>query len=135
MLLYGMGDPVAAVAKLAPWIRHVHAKDATPSPQPGVAWGNEVPWGEGRVNAPAFLAALKKAGYAGAIANIALYAVYIAAFGAQKLGKAMGCFYAFFVDEAHAVAFSGQFADNGCADTTGATCYYVICHNALLIPW
>ena len=62
MLLYGMG------AKLAPWIRHVHAKDATPSPQPGVAWGNEVPWGEGRVNAPAFLAALKKAGYAGAIA-------------------------------------------------------------------
>ena len=68
MLLYGMGDPVAAVAKLAPWIRHVHAKDATPSPQPGVAWGNEVPWGEGRVNAPAFLAALKKAGYAGAIA-------------------------------------------------------------------
>ena len=68
MLLYGMGDPVAAVAKLAPWIRHVHAKDATPSPQPGVAWGNKVPWGEGRVNAPAFLAALKKAGYAGAIA-------------------------------------------------------------------
>lgn len=68
MLLYGMGAPVAAVAKLAPWIRHVHAKDATPSPQPGVAWGNEVPWGEGRVNAPAFLAALKKAGYAGALA-------------------------------------------------------------------
>ncbi|MDD6029828.1 MAG: sugar phosphate isomerase/epimerase [Kiritimatiellae bacterium] len=68
MLLYGMGDPVAAVTKLAPWIRHVHAKDALPSPQPGVAWGEEVPWGEGRVNAAAFLAALDRAGYAGAIA-------------------------------------------------------------------
>ena len=31
-------------------------------------WGAEVPWGEGRVNAAAFLAALDKAGYAGAIA-------------------------------------------------------------------
>lgn len=68
MLLYGMGDPVAAVAKLAPWIRHVHAKDALPSPQPGVVWGREVPWGDGRVDAPAFLAALARAGYAGALA-------------------------------------------------------------------
>ncbi len=68
MLLYGMGDPVAAVAKLAPWIRHVHAKDALPSPKPGVEWGREVPWGDGKVNAKAFLAALDKAGYAGAIA-------------------------------------------------------------------
>lgn len=68
MLLYGMGDPVAAVAKLAPWIRHVHAKDARPSPNPGVAWGEEAPWGEGKVNAPAFLAALDRAGYTGAIA-------------------------------------------------------------------
>ncbi len=68
MLLYGMGDPVAAVAKLAPWIRHVHAKDAFPSPKPGVEWGNEVPWGDGKVNAKAFLAALDRAGYTGAIA-------------------------------------------------------------------
>ncbi|MDO5317019.1 MAG: sugar phosphate isomerase/epimerase family protein [bacterium] len=68
MLLYGMGDPVAAVAKLAPWILHVHAKDALPSPKPGMEWGTEVPWGEGKVNAKAFLAALEEMGYKGAIA-------------------------------------------------------------------
>ena len=68
MLLYGMGDPVAAVAKLAPWIRHVHVKDALPSRQPGVEWGEEVPWGDGKVNAPAFLAALDRIGYTGALA-------------------------------------------------------------------
>ena len=68
MLLYGMGDPVVAVAKLAPWILHVHAKDALPSPQPGREWGREVPWGEGKVNAKAFLAALEEMGYKGAIA-------------------------------------------------------------------
>lgn len=68
MLLYGMGDPVAAVAKLAPWILHVHAKDALPSPKPGREWGREVPWGEGKVNAKAFLAALEEMGYKGAIA-------------------------------------------------------------------
>ena len=68
MLLYGMGDPVAAVAKLAPWILHVHAKDALPSPKPGREWGTEVPWGEGKVNAKAFLAALEEMGYKGAIA-------------------------------------------------------------------
>ncbi len=68
MLLYGMGDPVAAVAKLAPWIKHVHIKDATPSPKPGFEWGNETPWGDGKVNASAFLAALDKIGYQGAFA-------------------------------------------------------------------
>lgn len=68
MLLYGMGDPVAAVAKLAPWIRHVHIKDATPSPKPGFAWGNETPWGDGQVGAKDFLAALEKIGYTGALA-------------------------------------------------------------------
>ena len=68
MLLYGMGDPVAAVAKLAPWILHVHAKDALPSPKPGREWGREVPWGEGKVNAKAFLAALEEMDYKGAIA-------------------------------------------------------------------
>ena len=68
MLLYGMGDPVAAVAKLAPWIEHVHIKDAFPSPKPGFEWGNEVPWGDGKANAAAFLAALDKIGYKGALA-------------------------------------------------------------------
>ena len=68
LLLYGMGDPVAAVAKLAPWIRHVHIKDALPSKKPGLEWGEETPWGDGKVNAKAFIAALDKAGYTGALA-------------------------------------------------------------------
>lgn len=67
MILYGKGDPVAAVARLAPWIRHVHVKDAKKSARPGT-WGTETPWGDGEVNPAAFLAALDKAGYAGAFA-------------------------------------------------------------------
>lgn len=67
MILYGKGDPVAAVARLAPWIRHVHVKDAKKSVRPG-AWGTETPWGDGEVNPVAFFAALEKAGYAGAFA-------------------------------------------------------------------
>lgn len=67
MILYGKGDPVAAVARLAPWIRHVHIKDAKKSAKPG-EWGAETPWGDGEVNPSAFLAALDKAGYAGAFA-------------------------------------------------------------------
>lgn len=64
MLLYGKGDPVAAVRLLAPWIGQVHIKDANPSPAPGV-WGEEVPVGSGHVDWPAFLAALAAGGYTG----------------------------------------------------------------------
>lgn len=64
MLLYGKGDPIAAVARLAPWIRHVHIKDAVVTKTPGT-WGTEVPWGDGQVNPKAFFAALEKAGYKG----------------------------------------------------------------------
>jgi len=67
MILYGKGDPVAAVAKLAPWIRHVHLKDALKTKTPGT-WGEEVPWGDGEVNPAAFFAALDRAGYRGAFA-------------------------------------------------------------------
>lgn len=67
MILYGKGDPVAAVKKLAPWIRHVHVKDAIKTAVPGT-WGTEVPWGEGEVGQDAFLDALEKGGYKGAFA-------------------------------------------------------------------
>ncbi|MCX6901335.1 MAG: sugar phosphate isomerase/epimerase [Verrucomicrobia bacterium] len=67
MILYGKGDPVAAVRTLGPWIRHVHIKDAIRTKQPGT-WGSEVPWGEGEVGATAFLNALKDAGFAGVLA-------------------------------------------------------------------
>lgn len=67
MILYDKGDPVEAVRVLGKWIRHVHAKDAVKTSVPGT-WGTEVPWGEGQVNPDAFLRALAKAGFEGALA-------------------------------------------------------------------
>ncbi len=64
MILYGMGDPIAAAEKLAPRIRQAHVKDATSPPQPG-AWGSEVAVGTGEVNWEAFFKALKAGGYDG----------------------------------------------------------------------
>lgn len=64
MILYGKGDPIAALRLLKPWIRQVHIKDATASPVPG-EWGEEVPVGTGQVDWPAFFATLRESGYAG----------------------------------------------------------------------
>ena len=64
LILYAKGHPVEAVRTLAPWIRHVHLKDAVLTKKPGT-WGTEVPWGDGEVDAPRFLAELKAAGYKG----------------------------------------------------------------------
>jgi len=57
MILYGMGEPVAALRRLAAHVTQVHIKDACASPVPG-AWGVEVPAGEGDVDWPAFFAVL-----------------------------------------------------------------------------
>ena len=67
MILYGKGNPVEAATKLAPWIRHIHVKDAVKTKTPGT-WGTETPWGDGEVNQAAFLGALEAAGYKGAFA-------------------------------------------------------------------
>ena len=64
IILYGMGEPVPAVKTLAPWIRHLHIKDAKYAAQPGT-WGEETPWGDGQVDAPAFLKALDEIGFDG----------------------------------------------------------------------
>ena len=64
MILYGKGSPVEAVRALAPWIKHVHLKDAVLTKKPGT-WGTEVPWGDGEVDAPRFLAELEAADYKG----------------------------------------------------------------------
>ena len=64
MILYAKGSPVEAVRTLAPWIRHIHLKDATLTKKPGT-WGTEVPWGDGEVDAQRFLAELKAVGYKG----------------------------------------------------------------------
>ena len=64
MLLYGKGDPIAALRTLMPRVRQVHIKDANASSTPG-SWGSEEVVGTGEVDWPAFLAVLKEAGYAG----------------------------------------------------------------------
>jgi len=58
MILYAKGDPVEAVKTLAPWIRHVHLKDANLTKNPGT-WGTEVPLGDGQIGLCDFLKALK----------------------------------------------------------------------------
>jgi L-ribulose-5-phosphate 3-epimerase len=49
MILYGTGDPVEALARLAPRVLQVHVKDARPSRVRG-EWGEEVPVGQGSVD-------------------------------------------------------------------------------------
>ena len=58
LILYGRGDPVAALRVLAPRVAQVHIKDALPAVQEG-EWGTEVPVGEGVVDWAAFLGALR----------------------------------------------------------------------------
>jgi sugar phosphate isomerase/epimerase len=65
MILYGAGEPIAALEKLGSRVRSVHCKDATWSDQPGETWGREVPLGEGNVDMGAFIKTLKKIGYEG----------------------------------------------------------------------
>ncbi len=67
MILYDKGDPIEAVRVLAPWIKHIHIKDAIRTKQPGT-WGAEVPWGDGEVQSEAFLNTLKEIGFEGALA-------------------------------------------------------------------
>lgn len=64
MLLYGSGDPIAALRLLLPHIRQVHIKDAVPSGLPDV-WGKEVPPGQGAVDWPSFFSLLNSAHFDG----------------------------------------------------------------------
>jgi len=67
VILYDKGDPAEALRVLAPWIKHVHIKDAVRTREPGT-WGTEVPWGQGQVGGNGFLRVLKEVGFAGALA-------------------------------------------------------------------
>ena len=58
MILYGMGDPVAAIRTLAPHVVQVHVKDAVPTAVAGT-WGQEVVAGTGAVDWTAFFAAVR----------------------------------------------------------------------------
>lgn len=66
MLLYGKGNPVAALDVLSPWIRNIHAKDAAASQVQG-EWGTEMPWGRGEVDTDAFLRALRRISFSGSL--------------------------------------------------------------------
>jgi sugar phosphate isomerase/epimerase len=65
MILYGAGEPLAALAQLGARVHSVHCKDAKWSDRPGETWGQEVPLGEGDVDFRAFLQTLDKTGYTG----------------------------------------------------------------------
>ena len=67
MILYGKGEPVAAVETLMPFVRQVHIKDAIPTETPG-QWGAEMVVGTGEVNWSAFLGALEQGGFDGHMA-------------------------------------------------------------------
>lgn len=66
LILYGTGEPLAALDVLAPYLASVHAKDGDwpPADQPG-ALGTERRLGDGQVNIPAYVAKLKEHGFTG----------------------------------------------------------------------
>lgn len=61
MILYGMGEPVAALELLREHVRQVHVKDALPAKTAGT-WGEEVPVGRGAVDWKRFLALVRELG-------------------------------------------------------------------------
>ena len=65
MILYGSGEPIAALKKVGKFVRSVHCKDAKWADKPGEEWGSEVPLGEGDVGFENFIATLKEIGYDG----------------------------------------------------------------------
>lgn len=59
MILYDMGEPVAALSKLAPYVRQLHMKDAKRTKKKG-RWGQEVAVGDGEVDWKKLLAVVKQ---------------------------------------------------------------------------
>ncbi len=67
MILYDKGNPIEGLKTLAPWIKHIHVKDAIRTDTPG-QWGTEVPWSKGEVSSDVFFEALGEIGYEGTLA-------------------------------------------------------------------
>ena len=65
MILYGSGQPIAALEQIGRYVRSVHCKDARWAATPGEEWGTEVPLGEGDVNFADYLQTLGRLGYTG----------------------------------------------------------------------
>jgi sugar phosphate isomerase/epimerase len=64
MILYGTGEPLAALDVLAAHVRGVHCKDAVPSGDPALL-GVEVPMGQGSVDLGGVVRKLRAIGYRG----------------------------------------------------------------------
>ena len=67
MILYGAGEPIAALQKAGKYVKSCHCKDARASKSPGVEWGVETPLGEGEVGIETFVCTLVSFGYDGAL--------------------------------------------------------------------
>lgn len=65
MILYGSGEPIAALRKVGRWVRSVHCKDAKWAANPGKEWGQEVALGDGDVGFENYLRTLDEIGYQG----------------------------------------------------------------------
>jgi sugar phosphate isomerase/epimerase len=64
MILYGSGEPIAALEMLKEHVAGVHVKDGLPPTEPGKL-GTEVPLGEGNVGMERYIAHLKAMNYGG----------------------------------------------------------------------
>jgi sugar phosphate isomerase/epimerase len=65
MILYGSGEPIAALEKVGAHVRSCHCKDARWAARPGEEWGVEMPLGEGDVGLERYLRTLHAVGYRG----------------------------------------------------------------------
>ncbi len=65
MILYGTGEPIAALKKVGQYVHSVHCKDGKWAANPGQEWGQEVPLGQGDVGMENFLRTLDEIGYTG----------------------------------------------------------------------
>ena len=69
MILYGTGEPIAALKMVGKYVRSIHCKDAKWASESvrGVEWGQEVALGSGDVGMENYLRALAEIGYRGAL--------------------------------------------------------------------
>ena len=67
LIMYGTGDPIAALKKVGHLVRSVHCKDAkwAAPDQRGKGWGTEVALGDGDVGMETYLRTLLSLGYTG----------------------------------------------------------------------
>jgi len=66
MIMYGSGEPIAALKLVGKYVVGVHCKDGKPPAEQGQL-GHEMPLGQGDVGIDRFIATLKEIGYTGAL--------------------------------------------------------------------